>query len=51
MARRLFEANLKKSEAMLVEVDGLLATLEEAWMGIAPEIARMATQPTAESMR
>ena len=51
MARRLFEANLKKSEAMLVEVDGLLATLEEAWMGIAPEIARMATQPTAESVR
>jgi flagellar protein FliS len=51
MARRLFEANLKKSEAMLVEVDGLLATLEEAWMGIAPEIARMAAQPSAESVR
>ncbi|TDN67934.1 flagellar export chaperone FliS [Paraburkholderia sp. BL10I2N1] len=51
MTRRLFEANLKQSEAMLVEVDGLLATLEEAWMGIAPEIARMATQSSAESMR
>ena len=51
MSRRLIEANIKQSEAMLVEVDGLLATLEEAWIGIAPEIARMATQPAAESMR
>ncbi|WP_025598278.1 flagellar export chaperone FliS [Burkholderia sp. WSM2230] len=51
MSRRLLEANIKASEAMLVEVDGLLATLEEAWIGIAPEIARMAAQPTAESMR
>lgn len=51
MSRRLLEANVKQSEAMLVEVDGLLATLEEAWIGIAPEIARMAVQPVAESMR
>ena len=51
MTRRLFEANMKQSETMLVEVDGLLATLEEAWIGIAPEIARMAAQPAAESMR
>jgi flagellar protein FliS len=52
MSRRLLEANIKQSEAMLVEVDGLLATLEEAWSGIAPEIARMAAQPAAaESMR
>jgi len=47
MSRRLLEANIKQSEAMLVEVDGLLATLEEAWIGIAPEIARMAAQPAA----
>jgi flagellar protein FliS len=51
MTRRLFEANVKQSEAMLVEVDGLLATLEEAWVGIGPEIARMAGQPAAESIR
>jgi flagellar protein FliS len=51
MARRLLEANTKQSEAMLVEVDGLLATLEEAWVGIGPEIARAAAQPVAESMR
>lgn len=51
MSRRLLEANIKESEAMLVEIDGLLATLEEAWIGIAPEIARMAAQPAAESMR
>ncbi|WP_063498117.1 hypothetical protein [Paraburkholderia phytofirmans] len=43
--------NIKQSEAMLIEVDRLLATLEEAWIGIAPEIARMAAQPAAESMR
>jgi flagellar secretion chaperone FliS len=36
---------------MLVEVDGLLATLEEAWIGIAPEIARMAAKPSVESVR
>ncbi|WP_118181933.1 flagellar export chaperone FliS [Paraburkholderia phosphatilytica] len=51
MARRLLEANVMQSEAMLVEVDGLLATLEEAWMGIGPEIARMAQAPAAEMMR
>lgn len=51
MTRRLLEANTKQSEAMLVEVDGLLATLEEAWVGIGPEIARAAAQPVAESMR
>lgn len=44
IARRLFEANVKESEAMLIEVDGLLATLEEAWLGIGPEVARMAAQ-------
>ncbi|SMG38802.1 flagellar export chaperone FliS [Paraburkholderia susongensis] len=51
MTRRLFEANIKQSETMLVEVDGLLATLEEAWIGIAPEVARMTAQPAVESMR
>jgi flagellar secretion chaperone FliS len=51
MTRRLLEANIQQSGAMLVEVDGLLATLEEAWVGIAPEVARMAAQPAAESMR
>ncbi len=51
MTRRLLEGNIQQSEPMLVEVDGLLATLEEAWIGIAPEIARMATQSSAESMR
>ncbi len=51
MTRRLLDANIKQSEAMLVEVDRLLAKLEEAWIGIAPEIARMATQSSAESMR
>jgi flagellar secretion chaperone FliS len=51
MARRLLEANVMQSEAMLVEVDGLLATLEEAWVAIGPEIARMAQAPAAEMMR
>ncbi|MCX4164796.1 MULTISPECIES: flagellar export chaperone FliS [Paraburkholderia] len=51
MTRRLLEANLKQSEAMLIEVDGLLATLEDAWIGIAPEVARMAAQSPAENIR
>ncbi|QGZ62649.1 flagellar export chaperone FliS [Paraburkholderia acidisoli] len=41
MTKRLLEANINQSETMLIEVDGLLATLEEAWLGIAPEAARM----------
>lgn len=44
IGRRLVEANAKASEPILVEVDGLLATLEEAWTAIAPEVARMAAQ-------
>jgi flagellar secretion chaperone FliS len=27
---------------VLVEIDGLLATLEEAWLAIAPDAAKMA---------
>jgi flagellar secretion chaperone FliS len=42
MSRRLLEANMKQDEAMLLEVDNLLATLEEAWVGIGPEVAKMA---------
>jgi flagellar secretion chaperone FliS len=42
ITRRLLEANIKKSEAMLIEVDGLLATLEKAWLSIAAEAERMA---------
>ncbi|WP_179402906.1 flagellar export chaperone FliS [Burkholderia guangdongensis] len=44
ICRRLVEANVHASEPMLIEVDGLLATLEEAWTGIGPEAARMAPQ-------
>jgi len=51
IGRRLLEANAKASDAMLVEVDGLLATLEEAWTGIAPEVARMAAQQAADAAR
>jgi flagellar protein FliS len=51
MSKRLFEANATQSESMLVEVDRLLATLEEAWIGIAPEIAKMAAQPSPERAR
>ena len=52
MTRRLLEANIAQSEAMLVEVDGLLATLEEAWVGIGVEAARMmAQQGQADAQR
>jgi flagellar secretion chaperone FliS len=42
MERRLLDANVQRDEQMLVEVDRLLATLEEAWLAIAPEAAKMA---------
>jgi flagellar protein FliS len=42
MSHRLLQANVQQSEPMLVEVDGLLATLEDAWIAIAPDAARMA---------
>jgi len=45
MTRRLLEANIKQNESMLVEVDGLLATLEEAWVGIGQEVAQMTAVP------
>ena len=49
MTKRLLEANINQSETMLVEVDGLLATLEEAWLGIGPEVARMAERASASA--
>jgi flagellar protein FliS len=51
MSRRLLEANVKSNEAMLIEVDGLLAQLEAAWTGIGPEAARIAGQVSAETTR
>jgi flagellar secretion chaperone FliS len=42
MAHRLLEANVRQSDEVLVEIDSLLATLEEAWMAIAPDAAKMA---------
>ncbi|MDR3385476.1 MAG: flagellar export chaperone FliS [Rudaea sp.] len=38
MTRRLLEANLRNDPAMLDEVDGLLATIEDGWTGIKPEL-------------
>lgn len=51
ISRRLLEANVQSSEPMLVEVDGLLATLEEAWTGIAPEYVKMSAQAGTELPR
>ena len=51
ICRRLLEANLQGSEELLIEVDRLLATLEEAWTGIGPEVARMAAHQAAEQAR
>ncbi len=34
MSRRLLEASLKNDEAILNEVDALLATIEEGWLAI-----------------
>ncbi|CAN7166109.1 flagellar export chaperone FliS [Trinickia sp. LjRoot230] len=51
MTRRLLQANIEQSDTMLVEVDGLLATLEEAWIGIGAEVARTASQGLPEVQR
>lgn len=51
MTRRLLQANIEQSDAMLVEVDGLLATLEEAWIGIGAEVARTASLGLPEVQR
>lgn len=36
LLRRLMEANLKASDAMLAEARGLLETLAEGWRGVSP---------------
>lgn len=51
IVRRLLEANIKKSEDMLIEVDGLLATLEKAWLSIAAEAERMASAQAGQGSR
>lgn len=51
MTRRLLQANIDQSDAMLVEVDGLLATLEEAWIGVGVEVARVVAQGSPEAQR
>lgn len=51
MTRQLLLANLESSDEMLVEVDRLLGTLEEAWIGVGAEVAKMATQAPAEAQR
>lgn len=42
MTRRLLEANVRNDPAMLDEVDGLLATIEDGWTGIKPELKNSA---------
>jgi flagellar protein FliS len=49
MTRQLLFANLHADEQRLIEVDGLLATLEEAWIGIGPEVARLTAAQAAEN--
>lgn len=51
MGRRLLQANLEQSDAMLAEVDGLLATLEEAWVGVGVEVAKAAMSAQADGQR
>ncbi len=49
MLRRLLEANIEQSDALLAEVLGLLSTLSEAWEQLrpAPEPAPAAESPWA----
>ncbi len=49
MTRRLLEASLKNDDGMLAEVDRLLATVEEGWVGIGnnPVVAGANAGPVA----
>ncbi|ANB74364.1 flagellar protein FliS [Paraburkholderia phytofirmans OLGA172] len=49
MTRRLLEANVRNDPALLDEIDSLLATIEDGWNGIKPELKSSAglTQLTA----
>ena len=38
MKRRVLEANLRNDPALLDEVDGLLATIEDGWNGIKMQV-------------
>ncbi|AOJ70361.1 MULTISPECIES: flagellar export chaperone FliS [Burkholderia] len=51
ICQRLLQANVDASEPLLIEADGLLATLEDAWTGIGPEVARMTAQAATEQSR
>jgi flagellar protein FliS len=51
MTRRLLQANIEQSDEMLAEVNGLLATLEEAWAGIRAEAVKITSQRLAEGQR
>jgi flagellar protein FliS len=46
MVRRLIQANAANDESMLIEVDTLLASLEEAWTAIGPEVEHNLTVAT-----
>jgi flagellar protein FliS len=48
--RRLFEANLRKDPAPIVEVEGLLSQLREAWSEMLQKEGRPASAPAAHSL-
>ena len=39
MNRRLLEATLRDDDTLIIEVDALLANLEDAWKSISPDVA------------
>ncbi|RKP45384.1 flagellar export chaperone FliS [Pararobbsia silviterrae] len=43
MNRRLMEATLRMDDTLIIEVDALLANLEDAWKAIGPEVAQPLT--------
>lgn len=48
MARRLMQANLRNDEAVLTEVDGLLANIASAWAQIDESSRQAEQQPTLQ---
>jgi flagellar protein FliS len=47
MQQRLLDANMLQADQPLVEVLGLLTTLEEAWAGVAAQLSHGADEATA----
>jgi flagellar secretion chaperone FliS len=50
MQQRLLDANMQQADPPLAEALGLLITLEDAWSGVAAQLAHNSNSPTGEEL-